>query len=57
MDGNLPPTFLRGVDGCPKGLDALAALWTAQRIHSGTAVRLPAVEERDECGFPMQMLA
>ena len=38
-------------------LDALAALWTAQRIHSGTAVRLPAVEERDECGLPMQMLA
>lgn len=38
-------------------LDALAALWTARRIHSGDAVRLPAVEERDECGLPMQMLA
>lgn len=38
-------------------LDALAALWTAQRIHSGEAVRLPAVEERDGLGLPMQMLA
>lgn len=38
-------------------LDALAALWTAQRIHSGNAVRLPTVEERDECGLPMQMFA
>jgi predicted RNase H-like nuclease len=39
------------------GLRRLAALWTAQRIHSGDAVRLPAVEERDELGIPMQMLA
>jgi predicted RNase H-like nuclease len=38
-------------------LDSLAALWTAQRIHSGAAVRLPAMEERDGCGLPMQMLA
>ncbi|HKI02380.1 MAG TPA: DUF429 domain-containing protein [Thermoanaerobaculia bacterium] len=38
-------------------LDALAALWTAQRIHAGIAVCLPAVGERDACGLPMQMLA
>jgi predicted RNase H-like nuclease len=38
-------------------LDALAALWSAQRIHSGTAIRLPAEEERDKLGLPMQMLA
>lgn len=38
-------------------LDALAALWTARHIHSGTAERLPQSEEHDECGLPMQMLA
>ena len=38
-------------------LDALAALWTARRIHAGEAVRLPAVEERDERELRMQMLA
>lgn len=38
-------------------LDALAALWTAQRIHSGTAVTLPAGPEQfDDCGLPMRML-
>jgi predicted RNase H-like nuclease len=38
-------------------LDALAALWSARRIHSGVAIRLPELEERDELGLPMQMLA
>ena len=38
-------------------LDALATLWTARRIHAGMAVRLPDVDERDEHGLPMQMLA
>jgi predicted RNase H-like nuclease len=41
-------------------LDCLAALWTARRIHAGTAVRLPSDPqriERDACGLPMQMLA
>lgn len=39
-------------------LDALAALWTARRIHSGTAVTHPAsAEELDDCRFPMRMLA
>jgi len=37
-------------------LDALAALWSARRIHSGVAIRLPAEEERDELGLPMHML-
>lgn len=38
-------------------LDAFAALWTAQRIHSGTAERLPEELKRDECGLPMCMWA
>lgn len=38
-------------------LDPLAALWTARRIQSGTAERLPQFDERDEFGLPMQMLA
>jgi predicted RNase H-like nuclease len=38
-------------------LDAFAALWTAQRIHAGTAERLPEKLERDEHGLPMCMWA
>jgi predicted RNase H-like nuclease len=39
-------------------LDALAALWTARRIHAGTAVKLPQGREQlDACGLPMRMLA
>lgn len=39
-------------------LDALAALWTACRIHSGSAVKLPhGPEQLDICGLPMRMLA
>ena len=38
-------------------LDALAALWTAQRIRAGTAARLPAALEFDRYGLPMRMLA
>ncbi len=38
-------------------LDALAALWTAQRIHSGTAVGVSTEQEQDQFGFPMQMWA
>jgi len=38
-------------------LDALAALWTAQRIRLGTAARLPAALEFDRFGLPMRMLA
>jgi len=38
-------------------LDALAALWTAQRIASGTAARLPAALEFDRFGLTMRMLA
>lgn len=41
-----------------RGVDALAALWTAQRIHSGTAVTLPnGPEQLDDCRLPMRMLA
>ena len=38
-------------------LDAFAALWTARRIHAGTATRLPAEKEIDEFGLPMHMWA
>jgi predicted RNase H-like nuclease len=38
-------------------LDAFAALWTAQRIHDGRAVRIENTDERDDCGLPMQMWA
>jgi predicted RNase H-like nuclease len=39
-------------------LDALAALWTAQRIHSGTAITLPGgAEQLDNCQLLMRMLA
>jgi len=39
-------------------LDALAALWTARRIHSGEAVRLPAEDEEcDERGLLKRMYA
>jgi len=36
-------------------LDAFAALWTAQRIHDGTAERVSAQDERDDFGLPMQI--
>jgi len=36
-------------------LDAFAALWTAQRIHEGTAEPVSAQEERDDFGLPMQI--
>jgi predicted RNase H-like nuclease len=38
-------------------LDALVALWTAQRIRAGEAARIPAALERDSLGIPMQILA
>ncbi|MGA2402911.1 MAG: DUF429 domain-containing protein [Syntrophobacteraceae bacterium] len=38
-------------------LDALAALWSAQRIHSGTAVCVSTMQEQDEFGLPIQMWA
>ena len=38
-------------------LDALAALWTAHRIHSGNAVCISDKREKDEFGLPMQMWA
>jgi predicted RNase H-like nuclease len=38
-------------------LDALAALWTARRIHAGTAVTLPANPPRDSFGLRMEMVA
>jgi predicted RNase H-like nuclease len=36
-------------------LDALAALWTAERIYSGTAVTIPDPVPLDPCGLPMKM--
>jgi predicted RNase H-like nuclease len=50
----LPPAAVHDDDI----LDALAALWTARRIHSGSAVKLPrGAEQLDDCGLPMRMLA
>ena len=37
--------------------DALVALCTAQRIHEGTAERIPVDALRDRLGLPMQMWA
>lgn len=34
-------------------LDAFAALWTAERIHEGTAERIPANPIEDSLGLPM----
>jgi predicted RNase H-like nuclease len=38
-------------------LDALAALWTAERVLKGTAIVLPAEPKRDAYGLPMEMVA
>lgn len=38
-------------------LDALAALWTAQRIQEGTAVTVPSRPPLDSCGLRMEMVA
>jgi len=38
-------------------LDAFAALWTAQRIHEGTAEGIIEDDERDVFNLPMQMWA
>ena len=38
-------------------LDALAALWTAQRIATGEAITLPTTPGRDRFGLPMEMVA
>jgi predicted RNase H-like nuclease len=37
-------------------LDALAALWTAERILRGEAARLPERPPRDRLGLPMQIV-
>jgi predicted RNase H-like nuclease len=37
--------------------DAFAALWTAERIAAGTAVRIPIEPEVDSAGRPMEMWA
>lgn len=37
--------------------DAFAALWTAERIVAGTAMRIPEVVEVDATGLPMEMWA
>lgn len=38
-------------------LDAIAALWTAERIAQGSASRVPDHDAFDTFGIPMQMLA
>jgi predicted RNase H-like nuclease len=49
---------LRGSSYKPDDLnDALAALWTAERIHSGAAKQVPAEPPRDRLGLRMEMWA
>lgn len=36
-------------------VDACAVLWSALRILEGTAEKVPAEEERDPCGLPMEI--
>jgi predicted RNase H-like nuclease len=38
-------------------LDALVALWSAQRVHSGQHECLPADPPRDRFGLRMEMVA
>ncbi len=38
-------------------LDALVALWTAERIYRGEAVSIPAKPAMDACGLRMEMVA
>jgi predicted RNase H-like nuclease len=38
-------------------LDALAALWTAERIMNGTSVTLPPDSPTDSCGLRMEIVA
>ena len=37
--------------------DAFAALWTARRILTRSAIRIPETDERDSKGLPMEMWA
>jgi len=63
-EGWLPGAFDRVRDGYAGSevadddiLDAIAALWTAERLMTGQARRVPEEPDRDPCGLPMQMLA
>lgn len=38
-------------------LDALVALWSAERVRDGRAITLPATPPRDSFGLPMEMVA
>jgi predicted RNase H-like nuclease len=38
-------------------LDAMAALWTAERVLRGEAVTVPSSPPRDSAGLPMEMVA
>ena len=57
--GGLPKAFLTPLNTLRSGrddfLDACAALWTAERIHRGTAKRIPSAgeSEHDERGLDM----
>ena len=47
----------RGVAAMDDLADAFAALWTANRIASGSALTVPAAPPCDRFGFPMQIVA
>lgn len=48
--------FRRGDVADDDVLDALAVLWTAERIRYGVAVTLPAEPPRDAMGLPMEIV-
>jgi predicted RNase H-like nuclease len=54
IDGALRATHLAGV-AADDVFDALAALWTAQRIANGAARTIPAIPPVDRFGLPMAM--
>jgi predicted RNase H-like nuclease len=64
VDAHFGPAFALVRSKLPRGvaadddiLDAFAAVWSAERILAGRAVRIPAGIEVDAQGIPMEMLA
>jgi predicted RNase H-like nuclease len=56
VDAGTNAEALRRVD-LDDVLDALAAMWTAERVLAGTAVRLPENPPVDDVGLRMEMWA
>jgi predicted RNase H-like nuclease len=63
IDAEWPGERARLTAGLPRGgfqlddlHDAFAALWTARRIHDGSATMFPSSPERDACGLAMEIV-